>query len=277
MESYVPRRVVCLQPSATATLAELGCLDRVVGCTQWCREVCPQVESADCTIIADSWTAKASQILSLCPDLVIASVPYQEKALAEILKSGARFLALAPKSLDDIYGDIATLARLMDAHDAGEQIIATMQAEISSVRVLCATASRTRIFCEEWGKPLIASQHWVSELVAAAGGEFVGKPGRQTDFDAVRMAEPDAIAMVWCGAGDRVPLERIIEQRGWQEMCAVRERRVFCIPDPWLNTPAHTLLQGLHALAAIAHPEIFPAPAGLRRIEERAASAAPRV
>ena len=28
-------------------------------------------------------------------------------------------------------------------------------------------------------------------------------------------------------------------------MKAARERHVFCIPDPWLNTPAPTLLQGL--------------------------------
>ncbi len=41
------------------------------------------------------------------PDLVIASVPYQEKAVVEILKAGARFLGLAPKTLADIYTDIA--------------------------------------------------------------------------------------------------------------------------------------------------------------------------
>jgi hypothetical protein len=33
-----------------------------------------------------------------------------------------------------------------------------------------------------------------------------------------------------------------------------------------LNTPASTLVHGLHALAAAIHPDCFAAPAGLRRI-----------
>ena len=59
------------------------------------------------------------------PDLVIASVPYQEKAVIEILKSGARFLGFAPKTLADIYTDIATIAGAVGAGDRGEAVIST--------------------------------------------------------------------------------------------------------------------------------------------------------
>ena len=85
-------------------------------------------------IVADSWTAQSRQIADAQPDLVIAAVPYQEKALAEILKSGARFLGLAPKSLADIYSDIAAIAGIMDARDEGMRVINKMQNEIEAVR-----------------------------------------------------------------------------------------------------------------------------------------------
>ena len=107
---YVPQRVVSLQPSATVILRDLGRLGSLVACTKYCIEVCPEIETTDKVIVADSWTAQSEQISAARPDLVIASVPYQEKALAEILKSGARFLGLAPKSLADIYADIAAIA-----------------------------------------------------------------------------------------------------------------------------------------------------------------------
>ena len=94
-----PRRVVCLQPSATVILAALGQLERVVACTRYCADVCPEVKNGGRAIIADSWTAQSRQILAARPDLVIAAVPYQEKAVVEILKAGVRFLALAPKTL----------------------------------------------------------------------------------------------------------------------------------------------------------------------------------
>src|SRR5262245_47910441 len=109
---YTPQRIVSLQPSATVILARLGQLDQVVACTRYCADVCPEIRSSNRVIVSDSWTAKADEIVAAQPDLVIAAVPYQEKAVAEILKANARFLALAPRSLADIYGDIATLAAL---------------------------------------------------------------------------------------------------------------------------------------------------------------------
>jgi len=253
-------------------LAAAGKLDRIVACTKYCADVCPEVRNHRATIVADAWTASTSQIVAARPDLVIAAVPYQEKAVTEILKSGARFLGLAPKILADIYTDIAAIAGIVGALDRGEHVIREMQREIEAVRNQTNGARRPRVFCEEWGKPLINSQPWVAELVAAAGGEFVGTPGKQTSAEAVLLENPDAVVAAWCGAGDRVPLEKIIRDRGWEQMRAVKERRVYCIRDEFLNTPAPTLVQGLRALAAAIHPEDFPQPSGLRCVSKTSLS-----
>ena len=276
---YTPRRVVCLQPSATVILAALGQLDRVAACTKYCADVVPAVRHGSQLIVADSWTATADEIRSVGPDLVIAAVPYQEKAVGEILKAGARFLGLAPRSLADIYGDIAAIARVMGVAERGESVIAEMQSDIEEIRAAVAGFSRPRVYCEEWGKPLIASQRWVAELVEAAGGEFVGTPGAKTTPQAVLSENPDVIVAAWCGAGDRVPLEKIVRERGWEALGAVKEGRVYCVRDELLNTPAPTLVQGLRALAAAIHPAKFPHADGLRCLTaigpDAAASARP--
>ena len=269
---YTPQRIVSLQPSATVILAAVGKLDRIVACTKYCADVCPEVRDQNATIVADSWTASTDQIVAARPDLVIAAVPYQEKAVTEILKSGARFLGLAPKTLADIYTDIAAIAGIVGAISRGEQVIREMQQEIEAVRKQTNGADRSRVFCEEWGKPLINSQPWVAELVSAAGGEFVGTPGKQTSAEDVLSQNPDVVVASWCGAGDRVPLEKIIRDRGWEQMQAVKKNRVFCIRDEFLNTPAPTLMQGLRALAAAIHPEDFPQPSGLRCISRTSLS-----
>jgi iron complex transport system substrate-binding protein len=239
-------------------------LERVVACTKYCVDVCPEVSRQATGIVADSWTASTDQIVAARPDLVIAAVPYQEKAVTEILKSGARFLGLAPKTLADIYADIAAIAGIVGALDRGEQVIQEMRREIEAVRRKIDRARRPRVFCEEWGKPLISSQPWVAELVEAAGGEFIGTPGKQTSAEAVMSENPDVVVAAWCGAGDRVPLEKIVRDRGWEEMQAAKQNRVYCIRDEFLNTPAPTLMHGLRALAAAIHPEDFPQASGLR-------------
>jgi len=268
---FTPQRVVCLQPSATLTMRDLGLLDRVVACTKYCADVCPEVADGARRIVSDSWTAHSEEIRAAQPDLVIASVPYQAEAVIEVLKVGARFLAFAPRTLADIYADIAALAGIMGVPARGERVIHNMQAAIEEIRATAAaTTNKPRVFCEEWGKPLIASQTWVAELVELAGGIFVGGPGKTISAKDVAQSSPDVLLAAWCGAGNRVPLEKIVKQRNWSDLASVRERRVFCINDELLNTPASKLVHGLRAIAWALHPDKFERPQGIRRMGEPA-------
>ncbi len=267
-DSHTPRRIACLQPSATVILAGVGELERVVACTKYCADVVPEVRNGNRMIIADSWTSKAAEILAANPDVVIAAVPYQEAAVSEILKAGVRFLGLAPHTLADIYADIAVIAGIVGAGERGERVIREMKEAIEGIRRQTSALPRKRVFCEEWGKPVITSQPWVAELVEAAGGEFIGEPGKQVPMDWVLESDPEVIIAAWCGAGDRVPLPKIVADRGWAGTVAAKTSQVYCISDELLNTPAPTLLQGLRALAGAIHPQTFGPAKGLRSITE---------
>src|SRR5579864_786319 len=155
---HTAQRIACLQPSATVILSSIGELGRVVACTRYCADVVPEVADGSRIILSDSWTADTAQIVGVQPDLVIAAVPYQEKAVSEILKAGARFLGLAPKTLADIYTDIATVAGAVAASDRGQEVIAGMERGIGEIRNRTTSAVRPRVWCEAWGTPLIASQ-----------------------------------------------------------------------------------------------------------------------
>jgi iron complex transport system substrate-binding protein len=276
-ETRLPQRVVSLQPSVTVTLRDLGLLDRLAACTRYCLTVVPELleragQGKPCAIVHDSWTSNAEEILAARPDLVIASVPYQIESLAQIMKCGVPVLGLAPKCLEDVYRDILHIARLVgstqssSAESKGLAVVANMQNEIEAVRQKASGREKPLVYCEEWGKPLILSQRWVAELVEAAGGRFLGEPGKQFSEDQVVAADPNVVIAAWCGAGDRVPLEKIVVGRGWERIRAVREGRVYAINDEYLNTPASTLLKGLHALRAAIHPEIFGVEKGLKKI-----------
>ena len=289
---FIPRRVVSLQPSVTVIFERLGLLDRLVACTKYCLDLCPGIktdrvlgarslgdgslDNESKLIVADSWTATSEQILRCRPDLVIASVPYQVEAVAEIMRAGITFLGLAPHSMADVYSDVFRIASIMGCSGAGTSLITGMQEHIAAVSARSTEAAgRPLVYCEEWGKPLIHSQPWVAELVEAAGGRFLGMSGKQTDAATIRAANPEVIIAAWCGAGERAPLEKIIRDRDWGEITAAEQGAVFCVRDDFLNTPAPTLLHGLDALACAIHPEIFgDAAAGLRRIGTGVASPA---
>jgi iron complex transport system substrate-binding protein len=251
-------RIAALQPSISIILDRLGALDALVACTRYCVEAVPALARRPVIVVKDSWSSTTDEILAAHPSLVLASVPYRMESLAALLKAGCPVLTLAPHTLADIYSDIRLIGSILDRAEAAASLVTEMQQEISATGARVADLRpRPVVYCEEWGKPLIHSQPWVAELVEAAGGQFLGEPGKQTTPEAIAGADPDVMIFAWCGAGDRVPLERVIAQRAWHNLRAVRTHRVFCVPDEWLNTPAPTLLRGLHALAAALHPSEF--------------------
>jgi len=99
------------------------------------------------------------------------------------------------------------IAGMVDAPARAEQVIAHMERAIEEVRVQAANRKKKRVYCEEWGKPLITSQPWVAELVEAAGGQFLGEPGRQIPPHDVIENDPEVIIAAWCGRviGFRLP------------------------------------------------------------------------
>jgi iron complex transport system substrate-binding protein len=251
-------KIVSLQPSVSIILDRLGCLDSLAACTRYCLEAVPALRERSLPIVHDSWSTRAEELLPVRADLVIASIPYRQESLTAILKSGCPVLALSPRTLDDIFQDIRLIASVVQAHDRGEALVTVMREAIAEVKKRTENVlERPIVHCEEWGKPLIRSQLWIKELVEIAGGAFLGEPGSTTTAEAVAAADPDVMVAAWCGAGNRVPLERIVTQRSWQSLRAVENRRVYCIADELLNTPAPNLIDGLQALAQILHPDLF--------------------
>jgi len=260
-------RIASLQPSITLALHALGRTDHLCAITKYCLEALPELATLNLPILHDSWTANTEEISATNPDLVIASVPYRMESLAAILKASLPVLTLAPHNLASILADIRLLGSLTNAAAEAEVLIAHFNRTLDETRARTTALSRPPVYCEEWGKPLIHSQTWVAELVATAGGEFLGAPGSHTTAEAIAAADPDILIFAWCGAGDRVPLSRIIDQRNWRPLRAVRNRQVYCVPDEYLNTPAQTLLDGLTHLAAAIHPAEFPRPERLIQLE----------
>ncbi|HEX4037025.1 MAG TPA: ABC transporter substrate-binding protein [Acidobacteriaceae bacterium] len=266
--------IASLQPSVSLILDRLGCSDALVACTRYCLAAVPSLRERRLTIVHDSWSTTAEELLAVRPEIVIASVPYRNESLAAILKAGLPVLALAPHSLADIEQDIRLIAAVAGVPTRAEALIEVMRRSIADVsRQTEDLRERPLVCCEEWGKPLIHSQLWVKELVEAAGGVFLGQPGAVTSPEAVAAADPEVIIAAWCGAGDRVPLEKLASRPGWEQTRAVRTSRVYCIADELLNTPAPTLVDGLRAIAAALHPDRFGTPNTLRRLNRNQTAA----
>src|SRR5271155_2550939 len=132
-------RVAALQPSVSLTIDCLGCADSLVACTRYCLQAVPSLRERNLKVIADSWSSTTDEILSVSPNLVIASVPYRLESLAAILKCGIPVLTLAPHPLADIYQDLRLLGGLLHVPDRAETLIGEMRTAIASIENAIST------------------------------------------------------------------------------------------------------------------------------------------
>ena len=68
--------------------------------------------------------------------------------MIEILRSGVNFLGFAPKTLADIYRDIAAIAGIMGVSERGLRVVEQMRTAIEEVRSRARTEPRPRVYCE---------------------------------------------------------------------------------------------------------------------------------
>lgn len=249
------QRIVSLAPSVTSILLALGAPRELVGVSKWCKDVArvgrrPQV--------GDCWKIDVAEVMRLKPTLLIGSVPFAPNTVEEILKQPVPFLALNPRSLRDIEGDIRTLARLVNRPAAGESLIRRMRRAFERVARLAARLrgqSSVRIYSESWPNPRISSPPWVAELVHLAGGKMcVPSSARVTDEQIAR-ANPDVIILAWAATGDRAKPATALRNPAWQSVSAIRSGLVVVIRDELLNTPGPPLVQGVEALFRAIHPQ----------------------
>lgn len=251
-EATSPLRIVSLAPSATSILCALGAKKTLVGVTKWCADVAPV---GGLPKLGDCWHVESvDEILRLKPALVIGSVPYKQETVVRLLKQPLNFLAMNPRSLADVYADIRLLGKIVGRAKAAETLVSKMQRELAALERKSKNGSpRLRVYCEAWPNPRISSPPWVAELVRMCGSEMVVSAGERLEEKHIAAAMPDVIVLAWAATGDRATPQKAYEVHEWQEVPAIRNRRVYVIKDELLNTPGPPVVRGAKALQKILH------------------------
>jgi len=256
MPARFPERIVCLTEETTETLYLLGEERRIVGISGY--TVRPPRARKEKPRVSAFLSAKTEKILELKPDLVLGFSDLQADIARDLAKAGLNIYLFNQRSVDEILSMILVLSSLVGVSEKGLQLVARLEANLREVRNAAKDfPRRPRVYFEEWDEPMISGIRWVSELIAIAGGEDVlaelslspAATGRIHDGRAVIERRPEVILGSWCGKKFRP--ERVAARQGWQEIPAVREKRLYEIKSAEILQPGPAALTD-----------------GLRRIQE---------
>jgi len=246
-------RIVSLAPSATSILCAIGARRLLVGVTKWCCDVAPV---AGLPQVGDCWHMESVEnIVALQPTLVIGSVPYKQETVGKLLEQRFNFLAMNPRTIEDIYADIRLLGGIAGKAASAEHLIRPFRAGLSGLakKVKKLGRNRPRVYCEAWPNPRISSPPWVKEIVDICGGEMIVPAGEKVSDAQVAEATPDVIVLAWAATGEKSDPEQSYKVAAWKDVPAIRNRRVHVIRDEYLNTPGPPLIDGARELSRLMY------------------------
>jgi len=254
-----PKRIISLAPSNTEILFALELDDRIMGVTTYC-DYPEKAKAKD--KIGGFKDVNIEKVVSLKPDLVLATGGVQEPIVKELERLKVTVFALDPKNLDDIITGIREVGRLTGKTEAAQRVVKKMQSVIEDVRkkVTGLKGERPKVFYEVWNEPLMTAGPgtFMNDLIRLAGGENIAADAKtqypQYSLEMLIERDPDVIIASKGSMGDP---GKIREREGWENISAVKNGRVHVIDENLVVRPGPRIVQGLREVAKAIHPELF--------------------
>jgi iron complex transport system substrate-binding protein len=188
-----------------------------------------------------------------------------QAAACELISSKPDVVACEPNCLADVWTDMMRVADRTGFGKRGEELVAALQGRLATLQHRASfLKTRPTIACIEWIDPLMAAGNWVPELVELAGGvNLFGKAGKHSPwmtFSELLTKDPDVIAVMPCGFDIKRATEEmqpLIAERGWRDLRAVQNRRVFITDgNAYFNRPGPRLVESAEILFELLHPGV---------------------
>ena len=259
----VPQRIVSLAPSNTEILFALGLGDKVVGVTEYCNY--PEAAKTKPKVGGFS-TVDIEKVVSLRPDLVLATQIHSKTIIPALEKLGLTVVALTPSSLTGVLDSITLVGKITGQSKEASELIKDLSTRITAIAdktQKLSTAQRPRVFYVTWHDPLWTAGTGTlsNDVISQAGGQNIASDisGDKTiDLETVINRDPEVIIVsVGMGTGEDLPWQYIKSESRLKNTQALLTDRVYKIDGDLIHRPGPRIVEALEQMAQFIHPETF--------------------
>ena len=258
----VPQRIVCFGPSITEVAFALGLGELVVGVDDFSDY---PAEAQDLPKVGSSFAPSLESLAGLAPDLVLTLE--HEQFNSDMDNLGISYFVWSPQDIEGILSNIEVLGTITDSIDEAEALVEDMEESIADVEARVADAEPVSVFfIIDATDPMLpwtaGPGSFIDALITMAGGENVAGSAAdawpQFSIEEVVRADPEVIIVqTMTGGVPTISVESLEEHPIWGGLVAVLGGNVFLIDGDLVSRSGPRIVQGLEALAAALHPELF--------------------
>jgi iron complex transport system substrate-binding protein len=259
----VPQRIVSLAPSNTEILFALGLGDKVVGVTEYCNY--PEAAKTKPKVGGFS-TVDVEKVVSLRPDLVLATQIHSKTIIPALEKLGLTVVALTPSSLTGVLDSVTLVGKITGQDKQASELVKDLSTRIKAIAdktQKLSPAQRPRVFYVTWHDPLWTAGTGTlsNDVISQAGGQNIASDisGDKTiDLETVINRDPEVIIVsVGMGTGEDLPWQYIKSESRLKNTQALLTDRVYKIDGDLIHRPGPRIVEALEQIAQFIHPELF--------------------
>jgi len=251
-----PTVIVSIIPSETEVVYAVGGGDKVVGVDDYSDypEAAVSVEK-----VGDMYT-NIEKVVSLNPDLVLASQSMNGEAVQKLRELGITVYASNPTTYDEVIAHIEQIGVILNTQKQALDVTASMKSVKEEITTKLAGAEKRKVYLEFSPGWTVGSGTFLDELVTLAGGINIagGQPGWfEVDAEAVVEANPEVIIYPDWGEEQSSIVAGIMARTGWDAIDAVQKNNIVKVAENPLVRVGPRLSIGLTEAAKAIHPELF--------------------
>ena len=251
-----PERVVALAPSFVEIFCAVDACDVLVAVDEN-SNFPPEVESIT---KLSGFDPSVEGIVASEPDLVVIS--FDPGGLEDALEGlGITVLFLeSPRSLTEVYDQIAVLGDVVDKSGQAADVVADMQSRVEAVTSLLPGGGGPSVYHELDSTLFSAGPgSFIGDLYDVLGAANIanatGSAFPQLSNEAIIEANPEVIILGDEGLGETV--ESVAARPGWDTISAVQTGRIHGVEPDLISRPGPRIVEALEELAKLLYPEVF--------------------
>lgn len=252
----VPRRIVSLSPAATEILFAVGAENQVVARTNLCNYP-PEAQKLPAVGGFDGKLFSLENIISFKPDFVYLTEGMHDHLVEPLTAYGIKVYVSKAQSLDDVLGEIQTIAEITGHKENGAKCVASIKDEFRQAQEESKklAAHKPSVYWEIWNAPYmsIGNDSFLNEIIEVAGLENIFGALKQkypvVSEESIIAAGPEMILY----ASD-APLSKgdFLKRGSWKNIPAIKNGRIYQIDADLMTRPGPRVGKAALALSALA-------------------------
>ncbi len=234
--------VIVTSPEVAEIIAELGGIDLIIARTQYCDYPPAMLELES---IGDFSTINIERVIALKPRLIFTAAFEQQEFYDKLQPFGIEVVKIHSNSLNSYYENVKLIASKLGLEDKSTALIDKFKDIESS---LSLPVNPPKVYFEiSPNLGTVTNKSFIGDLIVKAGGINIFGDIKQ-DFlisknEDIVQANPDIIIAL-----SYLSKEEISQRRGWQDINAVKNNKIYTIEDIDIDTVMRTVPRSSQAL-----------------------------